>query len=119
MLIIPGTNKFACLFTIKSRNSRAARNVLRLLAFALTKNMYFSPRRRAIPLNPLSSRPCLPGLTACLSACLFLLLYFPSSTSPPLRRGIPLSDLPTYRDTVYSHGGSFTLQFGYFVRINI
>lgn len=70
-------------------------------SFALTKNMYFSPAIiRVFPLPP----------------CLFLPPYFPSWH---LRFDAgSLSDLPTAM-YIYSHSGSFTLQFGYFVRINI
>lgn len=78
-------------------------------SFAFTKNMYFSP---AI----VHDTPSLP-----LSAMFILASLFSILTSP-FRRRIPLwfthSDIYIYM-YIYSHGGSFTLQFGYFVRINI
>lgn len=72
-------------------------------SFALTKNVYFSPCH-------LNLRD-----TLALPPCLFLPFYFPSWR---LRFDAgSLSDL--YYCDIYSHGGSFTLQFGYFARINI
>ena len=70
MLIIPGINKFACLLTIKTRNSRMARNVLWLLPLLLPRTCTFPCHRLRYPLLP----------------CWFLPLYFPS----PFRRRIPL-----------------------------
>lgn len=104
MLIIPSINKFACLLTITTRNSRTARNVLWLLPLLLLRTCTFplpsSVIPRVFPFPP----------------CLFLRPYFPSWH---LRFDAgSLSDLPTAM-YIYRNGGSFTLQFGYFVRINI
>lgn len=53
MLIIPGINKFACLLTIKTHNSRTARNVLRLLC-SYQEHVLFPCRRSRY----LESSPC-------------------------------------------------------------
>lgn len=104
MLIIPGINKFACLLTIKTRNGWTARNVLWLLPLLLPRTCTFPLPSSAIP------RVFPPP------PCLFLSPYFPSWH---LRFDAgSLSDLPT-ATYIYSRSGSFTLQFGYFVRINI
>lgn len=99
VLIIHDTNKIACRPTIRSRNGWGARNVLYFLSFS------------SIEEQPLFSFLRL-SFSSSLLPCLFLPLYF------HFDGGILLLFWFTFR-RVYKHRGSFTLQFGYFVRINI
>ena len=114
VLIIHDTNKIACWPTIRSRNGWGARNVLYTSSRSpLSRNNACTVLFSFFRLS--SIRFPLPSFLPSFLPCLFLPLYL------RFDGGILLLLLLlwfTFR-RVHKHRASFTLQFGYFVRINI
>jgi hypothetical protein len=83
MLIMPGTNKLACPFTMKTRNGRPARNILRFLpSLSPRRTCTFTPHAmfilaplfsiRASPLRRRLSDPSLIYLPRCIQSQRFV-----------------------------------------------